>query len=191
VKNKTIDTEEKEMYAYGLRQFILIFLNFITVLLLGFIFKMLWQAVLFTVLYIPLRSNSGGFHANSRLGCYIFSVVQIIATLSAIKYQILSAFICGIVLLFSSLCINSFSPIQDKHKELDKIEREVYRKRTLHIMSIELFIGCVAFVFNLEQVYLCVVFSMLNVSILQLFGMYKNARLKKAETPVVKPIKGE
>ncbi len=56
--NKTIDNEHYEICRYGLQKGLFIILNIITTL------NMLWQTVLFTILYIPLRSNAGCYHAS-------------------------------------------------------------------------------------------------------------------------------
>lgn len=71
-QNDTIDDEHYEICRDGLQQGLSVLLNIVTTILIGIMLNMLWQAILFTVLYIPLRSNAGGYHASTAL-LYLFS----------------------------------------------------------------------------------------------------------------------
>ena len=63
VKNQKIKLEDQELYQYGIEQGILILLNVLTALAIGLIFHCLFYIVIFSVVFVPLRTNSGGFHA--------------------------------------------------------------------------------------------------------------------------------
>jgi len=86
VSNKIIDSEDSELYTYGLRQGALILLNILTILTVGKMFGMLWESLIFMVTYIPLRTYAGGYHARTQLKCYISSVVLIVAVLLGIRF---------------------------------------------------------------------------------------------------------
>uniref|UniRef100_UPI00248B60B9 accessory gene regulator B family protein n=1 Tax=Anaerocolumna aminovalerica TaxID=1527 RepID=UPI00248B60B9 len=51
--NDNIKEEDKELYKYGLRQGLFIIINLLTTILLGYIFKNVWQAVIFMIAYSP------------------------------------------------------------------------------------------------------------------------------------------
>lgn len=59
VKNDIIEEERKEIYTYGLNQLIVYIYNFITILVIGLLFRMLWQAMAFTLFYMIIRPYAG------------------------------------------------------------------------------------------------------------------------------------
>lgn len=69
-ENNTINEEQYEICRYGLQQGFTIILNIATTLIIGIIMRELLYAVVFMFLYIPLRSNAGGYHAKTATRCY-------------------------------------------------------------------------------------------------------------------------
>lgn len=55
-----IKPEDSSLYQYGLQQGLFMLLNFITTVVVGLLFGMLWQSILFSLVYMPLRMNAGG-----------------------------------------------------------------------------------------------------------------------------------
>jgi len=70
VSNKIINSEDSELYTYGLQQGALMFLNILTIVFVGRMLGMLWQSVVFMVTYIPLRTYAGGYHARTQWGYF-------------------------------------------------------------------------------------------------------------------------
>ncbi len=119
-ENHTINDEHYEICRYGLQQGFSIILNVVSTIVINVALGMLWQAGLFTALYIPLRSHAGVYHANTAIRCYVYSVLLMIAVLLAINHISIPSFICIIALLIS-------------FKPLDEMEQVVYKKVTLII----------------------------------------------------------
>ena len=74
---KIIQSSTKEVFAYGLRQIFSTILNAGTMLLIGFLMQMLIEAILFTVIYIPVRVYAGGYHASTPQRCWAFSAIML------------------------------------------------------------------------------------------------------------------
>lgn len=85
VVNELIKDEDKEIYAYGLHQGLLILLNIATTILIGFMFRAVWESILFMIVYTPLRTYGGGYHAKSEVRCYLFSIVLILVVLLGVQ----------------------------------------------------------------------------------------------------------
>ncbi|WMM26571.1 accessory gene regulator B family protein [Tissierella sp. MB52-C2] len=66
IANGVIEDEDRQIYAYGLHQGLLILLNITTTILIGFMFRAVWESILFMIVYIPLRAYGGGYHAKSK-----------------------------------------------------------------------------------------------------------------------------
>ena len=155
VNNDTIGDEEREIYRYGIQQGLTIILNLVTTLLIGLVCGMVWQSIVFTVAYIPLRSFAGGYHAKTPTRCYIFSIILMLAVLLVMKFVPFTAFICSVMLSVSSVVIVFLAPVEDNNKPLDEMEQKVYRKRTLMIWISELIIIVLCLYFKAMPLAVC------------------------------------
>ncbi len=169
-----IDVNDKELYTYGLEQGALMILNIITTLLIGFFFQIFWQSVLFMVVYLPLRSYAGGFHAKTQLNCYFLSMVLTSAVLLVIKFVPWTDFICVSVALGSGIIISILAPVEAKNKALDKIESAVYRKRTRLILTAESGIFLIMLLLGFHFILPCISTSLLALGIMLILGKVVN-----------------
>ena len=174
-QNGTIKAEDKELYKYGIQQGMMILLNLCTTLIIGAVFKMVWQSILFTAAYIPIRSYAGGYHSKTPQRCYIFSILMIIAVLWGMKYFNNTYFICIALLVFASIIILLLSPVEDKNKPLDKLEKRIYKKRTLIILGIEVLIILLFLVIDILSISFCMVIALFSLSIMLVLGRIKIA----------------
>lgn len=152
VSSELIKSEDSSLYQYGLQQGLFMFLNFFTTVIVGLIFGMLWQSVLFSLVYMPLRMNAGGYHARTPLRCYVFSTALIFAVLSVIRLVSQSRLICGIIAVAGAAVIFALAPVGDANKPLDKIEQKVYRERACLTLGFWLITLLFGFVLGLESV---------------------------------------
>lgn len=138
VENKIITQESREIYRFGVQQGIMLLLNFFTLLIIGLIYRMIFEVLIFILAYVPLRSYSGGFHAKTHMKCYSISVIIINAVLLIIKYMQISISIYCFLTFLSVLIILVLAPVEDENKVLDNIEVIVYRKKSRTILLFEL-----------------------------------------------------
>jgi len=174
LENNSISCGQYEICRFGFQQGLTIMLNAVTVIVIGIVMKELWQAVLFMMLYAPLRSNAGGYHARTATRCYVYSIILMIAVLLTMKHLIIPTFICIIAFLISCAIILVLSPMEDANKPLDDIEQVVYKKRTYMITALEAIIFFIALMFGAEQIILCGMWVMLMMSGILLAGKCKN-----------------
>lgn len=173
VSNKIIDPEDSELYTYGLQQGALMLLNIFTILIVGKIFGMLWESVVFMVTYIPLRTYAGGYHARTQLKCYISSVVLIVAVLLGIRFIPWTNLIIIMISIISGLIICILSPVEDINKPLDATEKKVYRKKARIILAFELSIIILLIVTRQNIVAMIMSVSLFTLSVLLVLGKLK------------------
>lgn len=173
-ENNTVKSENHEIYRYGFQQGLTILLNVTTIIAIGLILGMIWQIIFFLICFFPLRSYAGGYHANTAVKCYIYSMLMITVILLAIKYLPINNFICVITFILSSAFILILSPIEDANKPLDKTEHSVYKRRAMLIWAIEAIIFGVTIFFNWVNAEICLSFVFATVSILLCVGKFKN-----------------
>lgn len=179
VASGTINAEDREIYKFGLKYIANIFLNAATTLIIGFIFGMVWQSVLFMVSYIPLRSYAGGYHARTPLRCYIFSVIFTACVLLGIKYIPYDSILLLTMTFVSGAMIFVFAPVGDENKPLDATETMVFKKRARIVLSAEIGLICLFLFLNLAFIAVCLVVSVSFAGLMVVLGKQKNKNRKK------------
>ena len=176
-----IDSENKSLYSYGLRQGFTIILNLTTTIVLGCIFDKILQAILFTALYMPLRRFAGGYHAKTAMRCYINSTLLITLVLLLSQFLEPHFWILIILSVLSSVTVALLSPVEDSHKPLDDTERSVYRKKAIITLCLELSIVLLSVLNNVNSLLVIATLNLLVVSLLQIAGKFKNMKAKSNE----------
>lgn len=175
IVNEAIRAEERELYEYGLQQGLLIIVNMLTTIVIGFLFKMVWQSILFMVVYIPLRSFAGGYHAKTQSRCYFFSILLTASVLLAIKLIPGTNFNVIGLALTAGIIIYVLAPVEDANKPLDETETAVYKKWTRVILAVELCTMLLMVVLRVSGVSLCISISMFALSVMLVIGKVKNS----------------
>ncbi|WP_313133937.1 accessory gene regulator B family protein [Anaerocolumna sp.] len=173
--NDNIKEEDKELYKYGLRQGLFIIINILTTIVLGYIFKNVWAVVIFTIAYSPLRVYAGGYHTKTQLRCYIFSMFLTIAVIYANRYIPGTSQNIIIITIISCITVFSLSPVEDRNKPLDKVEKAVYRKRSLYVLLIEVILIALLLGIGSKRIALPVSISLLALSLMLIAGKIKNS----------------
>jgi accessory gene regulator B len=130
---KIIAEEETEIYKFGMECLTLKVVHCISYLCIAACFKMLPELIVIACVLIPLRRNAGGYHARTRMGCYLFSCFYVFIILLVYK-TVLNQFVWWGLLVFSDIIIFYMSPIDNENKRLDKKEFEYYRKKSRYIL---------------------------------------------------------
>lgn len=174
IENDSIPKEDRELYSYGFRQGFLMLLNIFTTLVIGFIFNKPLQSIIFSISYLPIRSYAGGYHAKTSLRCYVYSMLMITIVLLLLKYTYISKLANLILLLISALVIYILSPVQDNNKPLDKLEQVVYKRKTVWLLVINIFISSLMLFLNFENISYILALSLFCLSVMLILGILKN-----------------
>lgn len=180
LKMQIISGEEMDLYYYGFKQGFLLLLNMMTVIIIGIIFSMIWQSVIFIIMYSLLRAYAGGYHASTQSRCYLFSVVMITSVLWLIKLIPWNGFICFSITTVAGMIILLMAPVEDSNKPLDQREKEIFKKRANIILCI--LAGFVLlFWFNgMKEISICIVMGICMISAMLILGRLKNTNRDKA-----------
>jgi len=178
VSNGTISAEDKEIYEYGLKRIATTILNAVTTLIIGFIFCMIWQSILFMVSYVPLRSYVGGYHARTPLRCYIFSIILTVCVLLSIKYIPHNNILFYALTIISGAVVFVFAPIGDENKPLDETEIKVFKKRTKIILFTEIVLIILFLILKLNFISTCLIISLVCASFMLILSVLKSVIIK-------------
>lgn len=158
VENETCPAENRDFIVYGLSSALELSLSIITTLILGAIFGMFIESIVFLASFSFLRTYAGGYHAEKASTCYfasslIVALVLIITKLIPLKFILI---ISLVFLIVSVPFILKLSPVSAKHKPLDKEEVAYFKKKIILHMAIELVFMIILLYFNqLRLVFIC------------------------------------
>jgi len=173
VNDGIVKDDDRELYQYGVRQGFSLILNIVTTLIIGLLLNMVWQSAMFMLYYAPIRIYAGGYHAKTQLRCYVLSSIMVTIVLLAIKYFTFTDITCVVLLAISDLVIFLFSPTEDKNKPLDELEKKVYRKRTLVILTVDSVLICEFIFLKFFDVAICGVLALLALSVMLIVARKK------------------
>lgn len=131
------------VYQYGFQIGLEMLCCFITCLAIAIYLHMIPEFMVFTSIFILLRTYAGGVHLNSFFACFLCSVTvqTAVMVISCIyKLPIIGAWL---IILICGALIVKFSPVESKNWELDDDERCHCRNVTIKIVGgILIFAGC-------------------------------------------------
>ena len=142
VEHNIISKSVKYVYRYGIEITISSIIGFVITCLIGLLFRMLMQTMLFYVIFILLRSMTGGYHAKTYLKCnFIFSIITLfIVTFSKAAYEMQISFGILTLLFLPSIAIFIWiAPVENVNKPI-KAEKRVYWKSISIVTSVLLYL---------------------------------------------------
>ena len=179
VVNGVIGDEDREICHYGLYQGILIIANIITTILIGFLFKMVWQSILFLISYIPLRTFGGGYHAKTEVRCYLFSIALTSTVLLAIRLIPLTDFIIlGLIGIGGSIVLG-LAPVDDSNKPLNQTEKRIYKRMVSIILIIEILTSISLLILSFSEIALVIAISICVLGSMLVLGRIRLVRVTK------------
>lgn len=134
VKWNIIRSEDEEIYRFGLEGLLLKSVHYMSYLLLAILFRQTVSFLLFFTAFLLLRKNAGGYHAKTRIRCYLISCATVIGVLTVTqmisKWEDAAAMAAGFILA-ADMIVCMAAPVENKNRLLDREEKKYFRKRSL------------------------------------------------------------
>ncbi len=165
-----ISESDADVYVFGFYQIVMLLLNVVTTLILGAAFQCVLFCILLNAAYIPIRVSAGGHHADNPVKCYIHSTLIIAVLLAIIKWINIPSVILVAMLVLSTLVILILAPVETENNPLDEVEQQVYRRRTIIVLVIELMICLVCFCLSKSSIVQVIALALLTESIMLVAG---------------------
>lgn len=155
--------DEYELYKYATYIVLSAILNIITVVILGVIFDLIIESIVFYLSFIAIRKFAGGYHAKTPVNCYIFSVISISVILALMRLMIrincLNLLIILTIIEVSLFAIIlTLSPLDTENNKLSCREKSLYKK-TLIIITLLLIILSLLFLFLNSVLFIAMFFG--------------------------------
>ncbi len=171
VERGIIKEEEQEIYQFGIRNGMIIWLNVLTAFLIGLVTEKLFIVAVFIISFMVLRSYTGGYHSDSRIFCYIgsnlvlfvpvYTGIFFIQTEDVVLFFLLSLAV-GIILIFS--------PMHSKNRKLDKTEQKHFGRKARVITVVQLIVLGILWYAEMNLYAYAIYSSMCITAVLMLIG---------------------
>ena len=184
-KEEIISDEEKEIVQFGLESLGGNLLGIILTLVVGVCFQQVREALLLWFLLFPLRKNAGGFHAKTKVRCFLSSTVTIIVSMVCIQQIRWTETENILITVISAVVIWIMAPVENGNKRLDSVEYRVYRQRTRKILLLEVLLFVLSLTFGWEDLVIVITMVFSIVCVVLVTGkvkMLKDRRRSRSST---------
>lgn len=113
------DLEEVEVISYGIQGLLSTFVNTIIAILISSIFGLMYEFLLFNMVFIPIRMMHKSYHCTTFIGCVISSNCLILISTLLLKYISINPYFNFIV--FTILILVHYSCSLEKRKLFNSI----------------------------------------------------------------------
>lgn len=180
VENGVINSEDKELYLYGLHIAITQTIFVFYVVFIGVIFKRLIESIVLYFAFQTIRKYAGGYHASSPIVCNIFSGISLLICVITINGLLVidKHTILILVTIIFSISIIILSPLDTPEKRLT--DKEIIRYKKFSIGTTIVIVGfiLVFYIFNLKNIYIPLCMSVVLESLLLISGKIKSLKNK-------------
>lgn len=152
IHNKA-DDFDKELVRYGLEILLIRSIYTICSIVISAVFGCFWECIVFLMAFSAIRTSAGGYHAKTRVQCFLMSMVMIIINISIVKLvtHYIPIYYAMIPLaLMSGVVIWYLSPVDTENRPLEHDEKIRFKKRARFILCLELLSVIIMEILNLR-----------------------------------------
>lgn len=135
LRDQIITKEDYEIYLFGLHELLIELPIIIVPAILSYFLNVFSDYIVFLFLLISIRPSIGGYHAKSRAGCIIKSVLLCCCAMGLIIYFRDKVFLNAIMAFLLGGIIIFISPVSNN---VDTFDRKKIKKRICLMISVTL-----------------------------------------------------
>lgn len=132
MQNKNVNIKDIELFKFGLKS-VLNYGLLLIVLLISSIFltHIPIYTFVFAAAFFYLREFCGGFHLNSKILCFIFSIAILLIVPYFIVNISINHYLIQLLFLISTIAILFLAPIDHVNKRMDNTEKMYFKKKMI------------------------------------------------------------
>lgn len=177
IEGKVIKTEERNLYLYCFGTLIEMTANLVSTLIIGALLGKFIAALLFMLVFIPMRSTAGGFHCETAGRCYLLSMAVYLTVILTCDYiSAIPLYVCALICAIDFTVIMIFSPVVSPNKPFT--EKEKIKNRRISIVLSLIYITVIFVLLSNKNVYAYVILESLTVAVISVIAGY--VKYKKA-----------
>ena len=186
IEGKIIKMEERNLYLYCFGTLIEMTANLITTLIIGALLGKIVAALIFMLIFIPLRSTAGGYHCETACKCYLLSMAVYLAVI--LTYDFVStvpSYVCVLICVYDLTAIIILSPVVSPNKPFTA--KEKIKNRRISIILSLIYITAIIVMLNSKNVYAFVILESLTEAVVSMIAGF--IKYKKASKTTIQPSK--
>lgn len=171
-KHLDLSPEMKDIYRYGIEVVLSSILNIILVLGASLLIRDFFAGAIFLLLFISLRSFTGGYHASTYFKCNSIMLITFLTVCLFYKKLCqldVNIHIYEFLSLVNLIPIFVFAPVQNKHKQLSKKQKRANYIFSV-IMSILLSISALFLIMYKIKYGVLIVITLSSISVMIIIG---------------------
>lgn len=175
LKKGLISDEEHELCKYAFFMISSYCLFLVIAIFLGFLVNIPLLSFVFYITFCVIRNFAGGIHAKSESRCLVYTTTLIILSILVIKKIIVLNCLWFVLLMmfFSMIIIVFLSPVDTPNKKLSSLEKSLYRRKTIILVTIITSIFIVMLVMKITSIAVALSVAMTLAAILVVIGKIK------------------
>lgn len=130
-----ISESDEDIYRFGLECFLLKIIHYLSYLFISIMLHMAIPMLVSATILMPLRKRTGGYHAKTRFGCYLFSC-SIVLLLCILNKTIFPTVWFWLVFVMVNVVIGYFSPIENCNRKLSETEQSEFKGQALLLLGV-------------------------------------------------------
>lgn len=174
VEKSIINSTQKELYTYGLFILLSQILYFTLTGILGVLFDIVLESVVFYIAFQFIRTSAGGIHASSELKCAVATSLALFVSVGIIRLcEIYNSKTVALLSIVAAASIMILCPMDTPEKPLNENAKKHFRKKSWIILLIIISSIGLGWYFKIHFImYPCCV-SLILESILLVLGKIK------------------
>lgn len=143
IKLNIIDSEDEEIYRFGLEGLFLKIIHYSSYLVIAFFSHEVIRFLIFFASFLVLRKSAGGYHAKTKGGCYISSCLTVLCMMICLRLFTnweYSLQIGSVLVILADVCIFLIAPLGNRNRILDQEELQIFKRRSYGFLILENFL---------------------------------------------------
>lgn len=136
LENNFIKEKDLDICRYGLEICLTLVSEICAILLVSVWVGNFYETILFFMGFLPLRMYAGGYHADTKIGCFGVLVLAYVLFSILLKSG-LNKYFMSLTSVLSVICVYAIAPLRLKNKTLSKKERTGYKRISTAITMAE------------------------------------------------------
>lgn len=174
VEKGTISEQDINIYKYGYFLLYELLLNIVIAVVIGVVTNRLVELFVFLLLYVPLRSFCGGWHADKLWKCTIYSNLMLILLCVTLSYEIIysRSIIMVLIFIIGIIFVGIYAPVGTQTKPISSKEKKVYKKRIILIQFIHCIGICLLLLFGKNKYIYVITYAYVMQSVLLIVELF-------------------
>lgn len=171
-----IEDDDREIYEYGFQIATEVGLFILFCLVTTLHLHMYMEAIMFFIIFVPLRSYAGGLHLEKYHSCLILSCLTFCGVLLIVRYIQVSFYFSFIVLLILEYWVFRLYPVENLNRKVDDEENRYFKKKLVAFLFLDLLIAIACIILHSSSGIFVITVTFTIVMVTMAIGKYKDKR---------------